>query len=119
VIASARQRARRAQVRLRLTESQAETARRMLREDRRQLEAAKQLLGECRRELHEALAGPLPDSAEVLELTLQERLLQGRERALSARLEAELERLLRPEQVLRLRALPPAAVGALLGRICA
>jgi Spy/CpxP family protein refolding chaperone len=119
VISSARQRARRALLRLSLTESQAETARHLLRDDRRQLEAAKQLLRECRRELHEALAGPVPDSAEVLELTLQERLLEGRERALSARLETELERLLRPEQARRLRALPPAAIGALLGRICA
>lgn len=119
MIASARQRARRAVLRLRLTESQAETVRRRLRDDRRQLEAATELLQECRRELREALAGPVPDSAEVLELTLQERLLQGRERALSARLESELERLLRPEQARRLRTLPPASVGALLGRICA
>ena len=119
MIASARQRARRAVLRLSLTESQAETVRRVLRDDRHQLEAATQLLLECRRELGKALAGPVPDSAEVLELTLQERLLQGRERALVARLEAQLERLLRPEQVLQLRALPPAAVGALLGRLCA
>lgn len=119
MIASARQRARRAVLRLSLTGSQAETVGRLLRDDRRQLEAAKELLQECRRELSEALAGPVPDSAEVLELTLQERLLQGRERALSARLESELERLLRPEQARRLRALPPASVGALLGRICA
>jgi Spy/CpxP family protein refolding chaperone len=119
VIASARQRARRAVLRLSLTESQAQTVRRLLRDDRRQLEAARQLLQECRRELREALAGSVPDSAEVLELALQERVLQGRERALAARLEAELERLLRPEQARRLRALPPEAVGDLLGRICA
>lgn len=119
MIASVRQRARRAVQRLSLTESQAETVRRLLRDDRRQLEAAEKLLEECRRELSAALAGPVPDSTEVLELTVQERLLQGRERALSARLEAELARLLRPEQARRLRALPPASVGALLGRLCA
>ena len=119
MIASARQRARRAVQRLSLTEAQKERARQLLRPERGQMKAAQQLLAECRRQLREALAAPAPNAADVLELTLQERLLQGRERALSARLEAELERLLRPEQVLRLRALPPAAVGALLGRICA
>jgi len=118
VIASARQRARRALRRLSLTESQAEEARRRLRDDRRQLEAAQDLLAECRSELREALAANAPDSALVLELTLEDRLLVERERAISTRLERSLAALLRPEQAARLSTLTPAAVGDMLGRIC-
>ena len=118
MIASARQRARRALQRLSLTPSQAESAARLLKDERRQLEAARQLLAECRRQLREALAVTLPDSANVLELTRQERLLQERERQLAANLERSLAALLRPEQAVRLRGLPPAAVGDMLGRIC-
>jgi hypothetical protein len=54
----------------------------------------------------------------VLELTLEERLLEEKERAASVRLERSLAALLRPEQVTRLRTLAPAAVGDMLGRIC-
>ena len=118
MIAAARQRARRAFRRLSLTEAQAEEARRLLRDDRHQLEAAQELLAECRSELREALAAPGPDSAAVLELTLEERLLVEKERVASARLERSLAALLRPEQVTRLRALAPAAIGDMLGRIC-
>jgi hypothetical protein len=120
VIASARQRARRALRRLSLTEAQAEEARRLLREDRRQLEAARDLLAECRRRLREALAAlaPAPDSALVLELSLEERLLEARQSAICARLERSLVTLLRPEQATRFRGLAPAAVGDMLGRIC-
>ena len=77
MIAAARQRARRAVQRLSLTEAQAEAARRLLRDDRRQLEAAEDLLAECRRELRAGPGRARPDSAAVLELTLQERLLAG------------------------------------------
>ena len=118
MIASARQRARRAVLRLSLTGTQAEEARRLLREDRRQLEAAREVLAECQGLLREVLAAPAPDSALVLELTVEERLLVTKERAMSARLERSLAALLRPEQVTRLRALAPAAVGDMLGRIC-
>ena len=118
VIASARQRARRAVLRLSLTEAQAEEARRLLRDDRRQLEAARDVLAECRDQLLEVLAAPAPDSALVLELTLEERLLVERERAMSARLERSMAALLRPEQAARLSTLTPAAVGDMLGRIC-
>jgi Spy/CpxP family protein refolding chaperone len=118
VIGAARQRARRAVRRLSLTEAQAVAARRLLKDDRLQLEAAQQRLAECRRELREALAAPGPDSAAVLELTLEERLLAEKDRVASARLERSLAALLRPEQVTRLRGLAPAAVGDMLGRIC-
>jgi hypothetical protein len=118
VIAAARQRARRALLRLSLTEAQAEEARRLLRSDRRQLEAARELLAECRVRLIEVLAAAAPDSGLVLELTVEERLLVARERAMAARLERSMAALLRPEQVTRLRALAPAAVGDLLVRIC-
>jgi len=66
VIASDRQRARRALVRLALTPSQARTAGRLLRDERRKLEAARQMLAECLRELRLALASPAPDSLAVL-----------------------------------------------------
>jgi Spy/CpxP family protein refolding chaperone len=119
VIAAARQRARRAVRRLSLTETQAETVRQLLRDDRRQWETAQLLLAECRRALAQALVGPAPDSAAVLELTVQERLLEDRERALSARVEERMAALLRPDQALRLRALAPDALGDVLGRLCA
>ena len=118
VIAAARQRARRAVQRLSLTEQQADEARLLLRDDRRQLEAAREALAECRGQLHGVLAAPSPDSALVLELTLEERLLVEKERAMSARLERSMSALLRPEQAMRLHALAPAAVGDMLGRIC-
>ena len=70
------------------------------------------------RDLREALAAPGPDSAAVLELTLEERLLEEKERAASVRLERSLATLLRPEQVTRLRTFAPAAVGDMLLRIC-
>jgi len=118
VIASARQRARRAALRLSLTESQAREARRLLRHDRRQLEAAQDLLAECRRQLGHALASAPPDPALVLELSTQERLLESRERQLRARLEQSLASLLQPGQARRLHGLAPDAVGDLLVRIC-
>jgi Spy/CpxP family protein refolding chaperone len=118
VIAAARQRARRALRRLALTEAQEEEARRVLREDRRHLEATRAVLAECRRELRAALRASAPDSALVLELSVQERLLVQKERAASAELERSLAKVLRPEQTQRLRGLGPAAVGDLLLRIC-
>jgi Spy/CpxP family protein refolding chaperone len=119
MIASARQRARRALRWLSLTAPQAEQAGRLLREDRRQLEATRELLEECRRHLSGALAAPAPDSTLVLELAVQERLLEKRERELAVRLEESLATLLRPDQAKRLRSLPPEALGDMLGRICA
>lgn len=119
VIASARQRARRALVRLSLTPSQARTASLLLRDERRQLEVARQMLAECRQQLREALARAAPDSTSVLELATQERLLERRERELAAALERRLASLLRPEQALRLRGLSPTVLGDLLGRLCA
>lgn len=118
MMAIARQRARRALRRLSLTGSQAERVRRLLRGDRRQLAAAAEMLEECRHELGRALAAPEPDSTQLLELTVQERLLERRERELTARLEDSLAALLRPDQVLRLRALAPEALGDVLGRLC-
>jgi Spy/CpxP family protein refolding chaperone len=116
---AARQRTRRALQRIALSGSQAETVRRLLRDDRRQWDTARQLLMETRRELGEALATPAPDSTVVLELSVQERLLEEKERALSARVEERMARLLRPEQAARLRALAPTALGDVLGRLCA
>lgn len=116
---SARQRARRAFQRLSLSEAQAERVRQHLRDDRRQWQAAQQLLAECRRQLGEALATPTPDSAAVLELAVQERLLEERARALSAHLEKRMAQLLRPDQAVRLRALGPTVFGDVLGRLCA
>ena len=117
--AAARQRVRRALVRLGVTPAQAAAVRRLLREDRRQWEAARQRLAECRRDLGAALSAPVPDSLAVLELTLEERLLEERERALSADVARRMARLLRPDQAMRLRALAPPALGDVLGRICA
>ncbi len=117
--AASRQRVRRALVRLDLTRAQADSLRRHLRDDRAQWEAARQRLAECRRDLAAALVGPTPDSLAVLELTLEERLLADRERALSAQLERRMAALLRPEQAVRLRGLAPPALGDVLGRICA
>jgi hypothetical protein len=74
---------------------------------------------ECRRDLGSALGAPVPDSLAVLELTLEERLLEEKARALSAEVERRLALLLRPEQAVRLRALGPPALGDVLGRICA
>lgn len=118
MIAAARQRARRALRRLAVTEAQEEEARRVLSDDRRHLEAARALLTECRRELRAALCAPAPDSALVLELSVQERLLLQKEQAASVQLERSLATLLRPEQAKRLHGLAPAAVGDLLLRIC-
>jgi hypothetical protein len=118
VTAGARQRARRAVLRLSLTEAQAEEAHRRLRDDRLQIEAAQDLLAECRCRLREALAAAPPDSALVLELSVEERLLVERGRAISARIEQSLAALLRPEQATRLHGLAPAALGDMLGRIC-
>jgi len=117
--AASRQRVRRALERLDLTRAQADAVRRLLRDDRRHWEAARQRLAECRRDLQTAIAGPAPDSAAVLELTLEERVLEERERALGAQVERRLAELLRPEQAVRLRALAPPALGDVLGRICA
>jgi Spy/CpxP family protein refolding chaperone len=117
--AASRQRVRRALERLDLTRAQAESVRRHLQDDRRQWEAARQRLAECRRDLEAALAGPAPDSLTVLELTLEERLLEAKERGLSAQVEQRMAELLRPDQALRLRALAPPALGDVLGRICA
>ena len=119
MIASARQRARRALRRLSLTPSQAERLSQMLRVELRQVGAARDMLAECRRQLREALTPAVPDSTVVLELTVQERLLQAKERQLSASVESALLALLRPEQAVRLRALPPAVLGDVLGRLCA
>lgn len=116
---AARQRVRRAIVRLSLTQAQAERVRQLLREDRRQWEAAQQLLAECRRELGQALAAPAPDSTAILELSVQERLLEQKERVLGARLEQRMAALLRPDQAARLHALAPAALVDVLGRLCA
>lgn len=118
MIAAARQRALRALRRLALTEAQAEQARGLLREERRRLEAVRALLSECRRELRAALSAAAPDSALVLELSVQERLLVQEERAASVQLERALATVLQPEQAQRLHGLAPAAVGDLLQRIC-
>ena len=117
MIASARQRARRALLRLSLTESQLEEARRLLRTERRQAEAARELLAECRARLEEALARPAPDSVLVLELTVEERLLVERERSTATRRERSMAALLRPEQAARWRGLAPASVDDLLFRL--
>jgi Spy/CpxP family protein refolding chaperone len=82
------------------------------------VKAAQQALAECRRQLCQSLASPAPDSAEVLELTVQERLLERRARELMLAAERSLAALLRPEQAVRLRALPPAALDDVLERIC-
>ena len=117
--AAARQRARRAMERLSLSESQSEDVRRLLRDEHRQLEAVRQALEDCRRELDRVLGRAVPDSAVVLELTLEERVLRARERALVADLERSLVALLRPEQATRLRGLAPAALGDMLVRLSA
>jgi Spy/CpxP family protein refolding chaperone len=119
VTAADRQRTRRALRRLSLSEAQEARVRRFLAGDRRQWQAARQVLAECRRELDEALAAPVPDSAVVLELSVQEKLLQEREGALAGRLEERMAELLRPDQAARLRSLAPAALGHVLGRLCA
>ena len=106
--AIARQRARRALRRLSLTESQARRVRRLLRDGRPQLAAAEEVLEECRHDLGKALAAPEPDATLLLELAVQERLLERRGRELTVRLEESLAALLRPDQALRLRALPEA-----------
>jgi Spy/CpxP family protein refolding chaperone len=105
--------------RLSLTQAQAEKASGLLRDDRRQWGAARQLLVECRRELGAALAAPVPDSAAVLELSVQERILEEKERALAVRMEEGMAALLRPDQVVRLRALAPVALGDVFQRLCA
>jgi Spy/CpxP family protein refolding chaperone len=117
--AADRQRTRRALQRLSLSEAQEARVRRLLREDRRQWEAARQLLAECRRELAAALAAPVPDSVVVLELSVQEKLLHERERALCAGVEERMAGLLRPDQAARLRSLAPSALGDVLVRLCA
>jgi hypothetical protein len=119
VIPAARQRARRALQRLSLSDAQAERVRHLLRDEYRQMEAARQALDDCRRELGRALGRPLPDSGLVLELTVEERLLRERERALAAALERTLAALLRPEQATRLRGLAPSALGDMLVRLSA
>jgi Spy/CpxP family protein refolding chaperone len=93
--------------------------RRHLQDDRGHWEAARGELADCRRALAQALAGPTPDSSAVLELTIQERLLEDRERALAGRVEERMAALLRPEQAVRLRALAPEALGDVLVRLCA
>lgn len=102
-----------------LTPAQARTASHLLRDERLQLDAARQMLAECRQQLREALGRRLPDSAVVLELTTQERLLERRERQLFAALERRLAGVLRPDQAVRLQALPPTVLGDVLGRLCA
>ena len=78
------------------------------------------LLAECRRQLRRALAGPAPDSAVVLELTRAGAAAASeRESELAAALERALAGLLRPEQAVRLRALPPTVLGDVLGRLSA
>ncbi len=119
MIAAARQRARRALRRLGVTPAQIEAISPRIREERRQLDAARTLLEDCRAQLRRALAAHEPDAASVLELTLQERLLARRERELLAALETSLASVLRPEQALRLRGLPPAALGDVLARLSA
>jgi Spy/CpxP family protein refolding chaperone len=119
VRAAARQRARRAVRRLKLTPAQAETVRRHLQDDRRRWEAARVELAGCRRALARTLVGPAPDSSAVLELTIQERLLEDRERALAARVEERMAGLLSPDQAVRLHALAPDALGDVLVRLCA
>jgi hypothetical protein len=105
--------------RLSLSESQWENVRRLLRHEHRQLEVVRRALDDCRRELDRVLGRALPDSELVLELTLEERVLQERERALAADLERSLVALLRPEQATRLRGLAPAALDDMLLRLSA
>jgi Spy/CpxP family protein refolding chaperone len=116
---AARQRARRALERIALTRSQAQQIHQLVRVDRRQWEEARRLLAECRRDLGAALAAPAPDSVAVLELSVQERLLEERERVLSAQVEERMVGLLRPDQAVRFRSLAPAALSDVLGRLCA
>jgi Spy/CpxP family protein refolding chaperone len=116
--AADRQRTRRALRRLSLSETQEARVRRLLRDDRRRWEAARQLLAECRRELAAALAAPVPDSAVVLELSVQEKLLDERVGALHSLIEDRMAGLLRPDQAARLRSLAPSALGDLLVRLC-
>jgi len=106
-------------LRLGLSEVQAEALRGLVRDEHRRLEAARQALAECRRELDRALSRPLPDSATVLELTIEERVLEARERELASDLEGALVGLLRPEQARRLQGLAPAAFGDMLVRLSA
>jgi Spy/CpxP family protein refolding chaperone len=108
---------RRAIGRLRLTPAQADAVRELLREERRHWRAAQQLLVECRHQLGSVLAAPVPDSTAVLELSVQERVLEERERALAARIEEGLAALLRPDQAVRLRALAPVALGEVVQRL--
>lgn len=117
MIAAARQRARRALHRIGLTPAQIEAVGPRIREERRQLDAARALLEDCRAQLRRALGSREPDAASVLELTLQERLLARRERELVAALEKSLASALRPEQALRLRGLPPAALFDVIARL--
>jgi hypothetical protein len=119
MIAAARQRARRAVQRLSLSASQAETVRRALRDEHRQLEAVRRTLNDCRRELDRVLGRALPDSALVLELTVEERVLKAREQTLAAGLERSLVALLRPEQATRVRGLAPGALDDMLVRLSA
>ena len=105
--------------RLSLSEAQSEDVRRLLRDEHRQLEAVRQALEDCRRELDRVLGRAVPDSAVVLELTLEERVLRARERDLVADLERSLVALLRPQQATRLRGLAPAALGDMLLRLSA
>jgi len=119
MMASARQRARRALRRLSLTPAQAQKLGRVIRDELRQMQAARGMLAECQRQLRDALATRAPDSMVVFELTVQERLLQRKERELMGALQRSLVALLRPEQALRLQTLPPSVLGDVLGRICA
>jgi len=105
-------------VRLSLSEQQAERVRGTVADDLRLSAATRELLAECRRQLWEALATRAPDSTDVLELAVQERLLLDRQRQLTARVERSFATLLRPEQTRRLRALSPSALDAMLVRIC-
>ena len=118
MIASARQRARRALLRLSLTEAQAQEARRLLRDDRRQLEAARELLAECRRQLGAGARRPRPGLGAGAGADHAGAPARVEGAALQARLEQSLAALLRPAQAMRLHGLAPAAVGDLLGRIC-
>ncbi len=113
-----RHRVRRALLALQLSEEQRD-ALAALREERQQLGATRQLLTETRRALREALSLAQPDSEEVCELLVQERVFCERERALAQRLDATLAALLTPRQATRIRALGPAVLDEVLVRLVA
>jgi len=111
-----RHRVRRALLGLRLSDGQVLAARALKGELEEMLDT-RQRLDDSRRALRHELAREAPDATRLSELLVFERQFEAGARGAWTRLQRRLARLLTPEQVVRMHALPPEVLGDMLSRL--